>query len=247
MNIPEMLGRCVKCGQVCGTVMDGITQQCPQGGSHERCLIVSLGERVAFYETLRGTGVDNEGNVVAERVDAETPAESVSFAVDAGKPAQIGLRRPKRIPGFAEEEVGAAALAQSMSRLRGVAFQVEQKRQEDSDYADRVLVSSDGTTRLIVQIRHLDSQMIESLGKTAAFAGWRTAVDLADSVRTAIDEKAMVDAALKQKTVLLLILPTVIGQLMRQQLQQATFRSKGFREVWIAPREEEAFRVRTAE
>jgi hypothetical protein len=112
---------------------------------------------------------------------------------------------------------------------------------EDSDYPDRVLISAvDVPSEVYIQIRNLDTAVIRSLGITRGFAGTRSQDDIDRSIREAVAEKANVDAALKGKTVLLLMLPGVQGKMVKRELQRRKYDRRGFREIWVAPFRESA-------
>ncbi|MBS1955289.1 MAG: hypothetical protein JST89_13975 [Cyanobacteria bacterium SZAS-4] len=85
--------------------------------------------------------------------------------------------------------------------------------------------------------------MIGALGKENAFTGSRDNAEIAEIINQAILHKSSVDPELKTKTILLLHIPSAIGQIARQDLQQRSFDLKGFRVVWISPFQEECFEV----
>lgn len=91
-------------------------------------------------------------------------------------------------------------------------YRVEPKTKEDSDYADRVLVSDcSSPTRINIQIRHLDADIIAEVGRHRAFDGDRTPARIVAHIRDAINDKAQVDPGIKTATILQLIVPAPLG------------------------------------
>src|ERR1019366_6848592 len=114
----------------------------------------------------------------------------------------------------------------ALNAKRGTRYAVQEKTEEDSDYADRVLVSAiDDPKKIDVQVRHFDTEVIAKLNnpRLKQFSGKRQSVDLAEGVTQAIISKALVDAATKSHAILLLQIPSAIGQMARKQLQRMSF------------------------
>ena len=152
--------------------------------------------------------------------------------------------RSRRVEGFDEEGVVAKALATARNTKRGTRYIVQAKEKEDSDYADRVLISAtDDPKKIDVQIRHFDTDVIAQLNKEGQFAGARGSVDLAEGITKAIVSKARIDVGTKSRAILLLQIPSAIGQMARKQLQRMSFDLKGFKEVWVSPFREEPFEL----
>jgi hypothetical protein len=182
------------------------------------------------------TATDKDGKIAAERIAKGDKNTNVNLATDVGHPSQITVERKQRVSGFAEEGQTVLDLAQAYNDLCGTRYCVEPKVKEDSGYADRVLVSvDDHPGRVNVQVRNLDAEIIGGIGRQGHFHGHRTANDLITMVREAIDDKAMVDAAIKTQTILLLIIPAALGQVLCQDIQKTPFDFKGFMDIWIAP------------
>lgn len=191
------------------------------------------------------TATDKERGIVAERIAKKDKNTSANLATDAGHPSQITVARKRRVKGFVEEGQAVIGLAQAYNSLRGTHYCVEPKAQEDYGYADRVLLSvNDQPRRVNVQVRNLDTGIIADIGRQDQFHGHRAPNDLITLVREAIDDKARVDAATKGQTILLLIIPTPLGQIIRREVEKEPFDFGGFLDVWIAPFHEEPFALR---
>jgi hypothetical protein len=209
---------------------------------------VGTEDKLTMLEEFDGTASDRHGVIMAERISRTDGNTSSTLAVDLAQPAQIVSVRERRVEGFDEEGVVAEALAKARNAKRGTQYTVQEKEGEDSDYADRVLISNaDEPKEIEVQIRHFDTEVIAEIspkkGKPGEFKGQRDANDLAEDIETAITKKATVDVGTKAKAILLLQIPAAIGKLARKQLQRKAFDRKGFKEVWVAPFHEEAFEV----
>lgn len=239
MSVQHRSVRCANCNQL---VSEPIPPTCPRCGRETWAVAVGFAEAIKLREEFTVTGVNPQGQIGAERIHRQDEHTNASLTADAGTPTRIEVQRPKRVGGFEEEQSAAEALARAINTSKNSNYRVEKKELEDSDYADRVLVSAhDQPSGMNVQIRHLDPGMIASLGKTKEFVGTRSCAEIADHLRQAIDEKAKVDPGIKTKTILLLIAPAPLGQITKQELRQHQFDRSGFLEIWVAPFREAAF------
>lgn len=188
--------------------------------------------------------VNNQGELVAERLQRGDGNMEASLATDRGQPTNLSASRKERVDGFEEEVQAAESLATAYNAHNGTSYTVRPKPEEDNDYVDRYLDSKiDEPRELGVQIRHLDTDVIARLGKQDEFDVKRTAGDLITSINKAITAKAAVDPKLKPKTILLLQLPVMLGKIAREEIQRLSFDLNGFRGVWIAPFRDECFEV----
>lgn len=219
---------------------------CPKCGSELKEISCSLEDTLQIREEFDATGVNPEGDVTVERISRTDGNTTSELSVDAGKDASVTGTRTTRVSNFEEEAVAADALVQARNKKLGTSYGVEKKQKEDSDYADRVLVSTnDAPARIEVQIRHFDTEIIAKLNNknVKAFKGTRGGVNLAEGIKEAIQEKSLVDRKTKAKAILLLQVPAVVGKMARKQLQRMSFDLMGFKEVWICPFREECFEV----
>ena len=218
-------------------------EPCPNCGGLTRTIDVEMTDHIQIRDefeccSLRGDAVE------AERISKTDGNTDATLSANAGHPVQISLVRRERQRNMEAEGEAAASLANAYNKRSATDYAVQTKSEEDSDYPDRVLVSASGShPQIIVQIRNLDDQMIATVGKTRKFDGSRNEAALRSAIATAIDAKAQVDARLKAQTLLLLMLPSPLGQLTRDMLLLAPFDICGFRGVWIAPFRESAFEL----
>lgn len=204
-------------------------------------------DKVTVYDEFSATATNEEGDIVAERIKKTDLNTSSNLTADLGKPSKISVERKERIRGFEEEDAAAQALRTSYNKLRKTNYQIEEKTEEDSDYADRVFTSqTDDPDRINIQIRHLDTKIIETIGKQGTVDAHRTAQEVITSIRDAIDVKANVDPRLKPKTILQLMLPAPLGKAIRQTIDATTLDCRGFKEIWISPFHEESFPLNPA-
>lgn len=193
------------------------------------------------------TAKDSAGVIQAESISRDFGTVRANVGTNLGQPSKFASSRRQRISGFVEEGIAAAALAKDFNSAHGTQYRVKEKVAEDSDYEDRILVSAvDSPERILVQIRHLDEEIISSLGKTGEFAGTRNVFELAAKINKSINEKSRVDSAIKSQTILLLQIPSPIGKILRREIQRSSFDLRGFRAVWISPFQEECFPVFSA-
>jgi hypothetical protein len=245
MTPPSYPVTCKECGHKDFRSFQGETEPCANcGAKHFHAVIEFVEDGLEIRDELEAEIGNRAGELVAERIQRGDGNMEASLATDRGQPTILSARRKKRVDGFEEEEVTAPALAKAYNAQKGTSYSVRPKPEEDNDYVDRYLDSkTDEPKELSVQIRHLDTDLIARLGKKDEFDMKRTAGDLVTSINKAITAKAAVDPNLKPKTILLLQLPVMLGKLVRQELQRATFDFKGFNGVWIAPFRDECFEV----
>jgi hypothetical protein len=214
-------------------------------GAKEFNAVIEIEEQgPEIREELEAEAINRQGELVAERLQRGDGNMEASLATDRGHPTILSASREERIDGFEEEGRAAEALAKAYNTRYGTQYSVQPKKEDDYDYADRILESqADEPKEINVQIRHLDTDVIARLGKKDEFDVKRSAGDLIASLNKAITAKAAVDPKIKPKTILLLQLPAILGKLVRQEIQQSTFDLKGFKGLWIAPFREECFEV----
>lgn len=219
---------------------------CSACGSAKRTMLVEFEEAQPLVDDeFQAVGTTPEGTIVVERINKSDGCTQSSLASDAGQPSLMHASRTSRVAGFAEEQLAAEALAQSINEKYGTRYAVRLKAGEDSDYADRILESSlDDPKTLNVQIRHFDEDMIAALGKTGEFRGSRDNSAMAANIAKAIERKSNVDPAVKTRTILLLQIPAVVGEILKTELQGKSFDLKGFRGIWIYSFREGCFELR---
>jgi hypothetical protein len=208
----------------------------PTGGGHSSAAVVE------FIGEFAATAVHANGEVFAERMEKTDGNTSACLAADAGRPTIVSVQRTKGVTNFDDEGIVVGSLAIAYNAFRGTADAVEEKPREDNEYPDRVLVSHhDDPARLIVQVRNLDDEMIGGLGRDRHFNASQTIDERIAKIDAAISDKAKLDRGVKSKTILLLWLPSPIGQMTKQLIQQHVFDLRGFKAIWISPFHEKCF------
>jgi hypothetical protein len=228
-----------------GLTLEGVEKHVPlaRGESREPKAVCAFAQdSLRTYEELGFDVRNKRGQLVAEGIQKTDLNTSANLIADVGKPSRISVVRKKRVTTFEEEGAAAEALVDALNKKRGTNYHVEEKTKEDNDYPDRVFISeNDNPTRICVQMRHLDTEIIAGVGKNGAFVADRTAPDIIASIRDAIDDKATVDSKMKAETVLQLIVPAPLGAGIRQAIEKNLFDLKEFKEIWISPFHEESF------
>ncbi len=233
---------CADCGYCVERSSSDNVKRCPKCGSEKWLINIVVQDSARCYEEFGLTATNKQGQIVGERIQKTDLNTRADFSADLGKPSKIRVNRENRVVTFEEEGAAAVALIGCYNRIRCTNYKVEEKTQEDNDYADRVFISEkDQPIRMNVQIRHLDGEIIGTLGKYGMFDGDRITADVIASIQAAIDDKAIVDPELKAKTILQLILPSPLGTMMRQMIENNLLDFKGFKEIWISPFHEESF------
>jgi hypothetical protein len=236
-----MTTTCKSCGSVIATTQTTPSNGCARCGQRGRNIAVAFSDTNSGRDELELIALNKKGDISAERISKQDSNTSASAAADAGQPMKINVMRQARVHGFDEESIAVKSLIAPFNARNASRYTVREKKEEDSDYADRELISDHDQPSINVQVRHLDEMMIAGLGKTTRFDGLRSPAEFVDSIEKAIKVKASIDPVLRKQTVLLLIVPAALGQMMKRDLQLIRFDSRGFREVWIASFREPAF------
>jgi hypothetical protein len=239
--------KCQNCGCTVGRSSTDPQEDCPQCGKRCCTINIEFEEQLQLFDEFAITATNQKGGIVAERSEKADGVTSARLSADDGTPSKISVQRSQRVRGFADEGSAVESLVKAFNVLKGTQYAVEEKTKEDSDFADRILVSEhDKPATINVQVRNLDTEIIAGLGKHGAFDGDRTTDDLITHIDDAIADKANIDRALKERTILLLAIPAAIGQKAKQELQEHGFEIKGFWEVWVSPFHEDCFRLNQA-
>lgn len=221
---------------------DGHVTPCPKCGGERWGIRKHVEHPLAVCQELGAVSSNAEGEILAERIQKTDFNTSASVTADLGKPSRISVERRRPILGFEEEGAAVEALADPYNRLRKTDYLVEEKTEENFEYADRVLTSHNyKPARINVQIRNLDDEIIAGINKLGAVDVDRTASGIVALMSGAIEDKANIDPQLKAETILLLMLPAPLGEAIRQSIDRHEFGCKGFREIWISSFHEEPF------
>ncbi len=152
---------------------------------------------------------------------------------------------------LSEENSSAATFADALNRRDGSAFWHQPKEKEDSKVPDIWIIdegrpANDRERRRGVQVTHLDTDAIASLGSREAYDLLGDVGSIAQAAVAAIGNKQRVDHADARKTFLLLICPYPIRESIQGEIRdriQAAAPSNVYRETWIASLGETPFRV----
>ena len=119
------------------------------------------------------------------------------------------------------------------------------KRVEDSDYADRLLNSDfDEPKQILVQVTHFEKRFVGELRRSGQARSERDVPALFQDIRESIMKKATVQPSIKHRTLLLLITPAPLGNLLKAEAEKEEFDNLGFHEIWISAWHEEPFPLR---
>jgi hypothetical protein len=208
---------------------------------------VEITERLAHpSDAFCLEATDRDGELKAVRSAAEEGGVAWSTAVDDGQPLRVSAKANRDLDGFAEEGRRAVAFVKALNAARGTDYALQEKRDEDYEFADRMVVSvSNPTDVILLQLRHLDDEMVKHIGQRRVFEGKRTTDELAAMIQTAIEAKSLVDTATKARTYLVLLVPVGLTGIYRAALQQCDFDPHGYIGVWVSPSREEPFPLRT--
>lgn len=235
---------CSSCGAVLSqgptALFDG---PCPTCGSDQRFELLAAEELITAADVdidIRGTSATT-GELVTERVSRARGNTRASIASDAGQPSRIAANRIGKINNFADEASAAEALARALGQKESTYYTVEPKEEEDSDYVDRYLIT--GSSKIPVQITHLDTSQISNLGRSGHFEDDRELEEMKSMIVEAVRRKSQVDMEAKAKTILLLLTPSPLGKIIRRYVQRESFDLMGYKSIWIYPSGEDCFEI----
>ena len=157
---------------------------------------------------------------------------------------RISGRKLEPPDNLADENEYAGQLAKAVSEKLGTSIQVVPKLKEDSDFPDIWLEMS--PDRIGVQITHLDWATIRDLNVAGEYASEITTDAIASAVVGAIERKQKIEPALAGNTILLLISPYPIRQVMQDAIRQRVAKAapkNSYKETWIASLREQAFEI----
>ena len=231
---------CPACGQVLGTPAI-ITEQ-PLSLTNVRtsgfALPIAIGNGSIH---ARGFLVDGLLKPEWEQVSRDDGLRGAAVTHDVSSGVSVASAHDrKRLTKDDEEREALKLLALALSNS-GTTVTSEWVPSEKGEYEDGWLYV-DGRRRVGVQVRHLDAALIARLGKERKVDAHRQ--DLVSAAQSAIAEKAgKVPSAVRDVTILALYSPAPVGRIGRRHLRSSHLSSEGFREVWVCPHGERAFRI----
>jgi len=216
---------------------------CPKCGCKYKAFVISIEDKIKFNDEIDAIGHDSQKNIQFEHINRSDENINASLSSDKNKMG-FSIESKNRIDKFAEESDHANSFIKIFNEINNSSYDLVEKVAEDYDYPDRIMKSENNfPPKLYIQITHFDSDIIGKLGTMKEFKDKRTFDQLLDNIQKAIRVKSMVDDKIKTDTILLLIIPSPIGQLARQKIINSKIQKIGFREVWISPFHEVPFPI----
>jgi hypothetical protein len=246
--LPEAKMYCTDCGHPL-TAQD---RACPNCQSGNRSIEVS--ESIRVMEEL-GMEARNEAGELQREMATRTDGKKEGIIDFDWTQPDVAVRRSgsrsERLNNIDDENAAAQALAVALNMRDGSRYRHEPKEKEDSKFPDIWMVNDalplgDSGLRVGVQITHLDREAIGALGSEKHFNLAGNLQALANAIVEAIKAKQHIDPTAAAKTFLLLICPYPIRESMHKVIRDSVAGSlpdTRYREVWIAPFKEMAFRV----
>ena len=168
-----------------------------------------------------------------------------------GEVIRLSGRSSKPIVNFDEEIKYVETFVSALNMYLGRSYEIENKAKEDSDFPDRWLIDRTlpkewPDRRVGVEVTNLDQRAISGLKRDEAFDFSGSVGVIVDSTVDAIVKKHKIEPGAASRTYLLLtcpypITPTIQDHLRKNFLLKSP--KKHFKEVWVAPFKEPAFRI----
>lgn len=240
---------CKGCRQVLETSTADSRNQSPCKTCGSSNMLVDMKFEYAA-DVLAGRHAISNGEFRSERVSSTDGITHSEISKDTGQPASLLSNRKCSIKNFNEETPVAQAFAKAFSSKTGINYFVKEKKEEDSDYYDRILgivgKSNDEFNKNIdigIQITHMKPEIVKNLNVSKYYKRQIDNDSFVDEIRGAIRRKSFVDPKLKRNTILVLHIPAPLGEIIRTELQKKSFDLQGFKEIWICPFREECFEI----
>lgn len=238
----------------CGTTLSEDLNACEKCGSRSRTLRVTAVDETRVLDELDVMQTTDSGKVLGEFSGRNDGKKIGTIAVDWAehdRPIRAQGRLSERLCNFQDEVEYAAAFALALNQRTGRMYAVEPKAKEDSDVPDRWirddhLQPTNADHRLAVQITHLDSFAIASLGRHGGYDVQFDVVSFVDAAIEAINRKSEIDRTIASKSYLVLITPYPIRASLQPAITDAIQQrhlQAIYRETWIVPFHELPFRI----
>ena len=239
----------------CGSRVSAESSPCPVCGDVRKSIPVSATDTMTFMEEWGLQARDAEDRLRREYQSRTDGTKEVFVDRDLTGPEQVVRRSGTRsgpLENFDEETKYVEAFASSLNLQSGRSYEVEPKEKEDSDFPDRWLIDrtlSDESAdhRVGVEVTHLDQGAIAGLMRDQRFDFSGSMQTIVASTTEAIaKKKRKIEPRVASRTLLLLVCPYPLPPAFQAEFRVAflaTTPTPYFKQVWVAPFKEPAFRL----
>lgn len=142
---------CLNCHHHVQRIGNNPPSMCDICGAQKWTIIINLEDWIRPYDELEGIAQNKQGEILSERIYKTDLNINASLTADKGQPSKISISQKQHVTNLEEEGRAAQLLVEEYNALRKTKYAVEEKTAEDSECADRVLVSvQDKPERLII-------------------------------------------------------------------------------------------------
>jgi hypothetical protein len=238
----------------CNSIISSDSSPCQKCGDARKVIAVSVKTEVKLIEELGMQRRDAADRLLREYQSRADGTKEGIIDRDLSGPKEVIRRsgtRSNSLVNFDEETKYVESFVSALNQHVGRAYEIEPKPKEDSDFPDRWLI--DGTLPgespdhiVGVEVTHLDQVAIAELNRDELFAISGTIESIVDSTANAVLKKHKIEPGAASRTYLLLTCPYPVTPTMKEDFRKnflLTSPKKYFREVWVAPFKEPAFRI----
>jgi hypothetical protein len=238
----------------CDRIIPNDPSPCPKCGDVRKVIAVSVKTEAKLIEELGLQGRDATNRLFRESQSRADGTREGIIDRDLSGPDEVIHRsgtRSKSLVNFNEETKYVESFVSALNQHLGHSYEIEPKLKEDSEFPDRWLIdrtlpkaAPDRTVG--VEVTHLDQKAIAGLNRDEQFTLSGSMEAIVDSAANAVLKKHKIEPEAALRTYLLLTCPYPITPSMQEDFRSSFLvRSpkQYFREVWVAPFKEPAFRI----
>jgi hypothetical protein len=243
----------IRCSGCNSTVSDE-SSPCPNCGDTRQIIPVSATDEMGLMEEL---GMQARDVTDRLRREYQSRADGTNEGIidrDLSGPEEVIRRsgtRSEPLRNFDEEAKYVELFVSALNLNSGRSYKIEPKSKEDSDFPDRwvideTLPNESPDRRVGVEVTHLDPIAIAGLMRDEKFVLSGSMGTIVDSTADAIVKKHKIEPGAASRTYLLLTCPYPITPIMQDDFRKNFLLNppkQFFREVWVAPFKEPAFRI----
>jgi hypothetical protein len=238
----------------CNSMVTDESSPCPKCGDTRKTIPVSAKNTVRLMQELGMQARDAKDRLRREYQSRTDLTKEGIIDRDLSGPEEVIHRsgtRSEPLVNFDEETKYVEIFVSALNMISGRSYEIEMKEKEDSGFPDRWLIdrtlpNESPERRVGVEVTHLDQRAIAGLKRDERFNLSGSMGAIVDSTVVAISKKHRIEPRAASQTYLLLTCPYPIPPNMQDDFRKnllAKSPKRYFREVWVAPLKEPAFRI----
>jgi hypothetical protein len=248
------MARDIRCSS-CDSIITDESSPCPRCGDSSKTIPLAVESGLGLTPELGMQARDVTDRLRREyqsRADGTKEGIIDRDLTGAQEVIRLSGTRSKPVVNFDEEIKYVETFVSALNMYLGRSYEIEHKAKEDSDFPDRWLIDrslpkESPDRRVGVEVTNLDQRAIAGLKRNDSFdLSGSLGVIVDSTVNAIIRKKHKLEPRAASRTYLLLTCPYPITPTMQDDFRK-NFLLKSpqqyFRDVWVAPFKEPAFRI----